>query len=84
MIYYSQVLVSTLLTKALFYQFVLVFSPQLKPTLTPDHRHSYLLDDGMVIIVWFGKLSRLTQQKKATLFAEKISNLERKNKSTYV
>ncbi|XP_063682429.1 protein flightless-1 homolog isoform X2 [Bolinopsis microptera] len=46
-----------------------------------DHRHSYLLDDGMDIVVWFGKLSKLTQQKKATLFAEKINKLERKNKA---
>ena len=38
----------------------------------------------MLIIVWFGKLSKLTQQKKATLFAEKINNLERKNKATLV
>ena len=53
-------------------------------TFSTDHRHSYLLDDGMDIVVWFGKLSKLTQNKKTTLFAEKINKLERKNKATLV
>ena len=38
----------------------------------------------MDIVVWFGKLSKLTQNKKTTLFAEKINKLERKNKATSV
>ena len=38
----------------------------------------------MRMVVWVGKQCKLTQQKKATLFAEKINNVERKNKAEYV
>ena len=49
-----------------------------------DHRNVFLLDDGMTIMVWHGQQSKLTQQKKATLFAEKINKLERKNEAELV
>ena len=37
----------------------------------------------MRMVVWVGKQCKLTQQKKATLFAEKINNVERKNQAKY-
>ena len=47
-----------------------------------DRRYVYLLDNGIDIFVWVGKLARGTIRTKSRLVAEKINKNERKNKAS--